>query len=64
MFYFYFRTGVPSTVRSKVRLSERNPNETIKWELGLLKALRQGNKLVNNAFINLSPILSTIVPNV
>ena len=32
MFYFYFRTGVPSIVRSRVRLSERNPKETIKRE--------------------------------
>ena len=64
MFYFYFRTGVPSIVRSRVRLSERNPKEMIKRELRLSKAFRQGNKLVKNAFINLSPILSTIVPNV
>jgi hypothetical protein len=64
MFYFYFRTGVPSTVRSRVRLSERNPKEMIKRELRLSKALRQGNKLMKNAFINLSPILSTIVLNV
>ena len=32
MFYFYFRTGVPSIVRSRVRLSERNSKETIKRE--------------------------------
>ena len=64
MFYFYFRTGVPSIVRARVRLSERNPKEMIKRELRLSKALRQGNKLMKNAFINLSPILSTIVPNV
>ena len=64
MFYFYFRTGVPSTIRSKVRLSERIPKEMIKREQRLSKALRQGNKLIKNAFINLYPILSTIVPNV
>ena len=57
-------TGVPSIVRSRVRLSERNPKEMIKRELRLSKAFRQGNKLIKNAFINLSPILSTIVPNV